>query len=481
MSQQKDAPVLIFSLLVTLGLLGAGAWWIYQTFIPDASRVSSGTTEDSRTFPAATDDQSGSTTPQFSNGTVLLFANGASAAKQAGVDAIANQDYPTAIQQLQASLQASRNDPEALIYLNNAYIGEDPAYSVAVSIPSPSAEDVSLELLRGVAHAQQEINESGGINGTPLEVVVATDNNDAAQAQAVAESLSQDPNVLGVIGHFSSGVSLAAAPIYEENQVVMMSATSTSVELSESWDYIFRTVQSDRIAGDGLARHMIGQMDETNVAVFFNSESAYSNSLKNAFSSAVLTGGGRVVSEVDLSAPGFSAAQSVAQVMERGADVLMLAANTPTRPQALDVIATNQQRMKLLGGDSLYNSDVLKIGQENAVNMVVSAAWHRDSNPAAAFPQEAQSLWGGPVSWRTAMAYDATKAIASGIQATGQPPNTITSVQVQQALADQTFDAAGATEPIQFLPSGDRSLPPQLITIQSDPQAQFGYSFVPIP
>lgn len=485
MSQKNDAPALIFALLLTLGLLGAGAWWLYQTFITGTTSVTLPSPNAIPSTDTGSAQRSGSPSqggiPQFSQGNVLLLGETASPEKRAGVEAIANRDYPTAIQQFEASLQIDRNDPETLIYLNNAYIGDNPAYKLAVSIPSPSAIDVSLELLRGVAHAQREINVAGGINGTPLQMMIATDNNNDVQAQSVAESLSDDSSILGVVGHFSSGISMAAAPVYEANQLVMMSATSTSVQLSGAGDYIFRTVQSDRIAGDSLARYMIDQMGETNVAIFFNSNSAYSNSLKSAFSSAVLTGGGRVVSEIDLAASGFSAAQSVAQVIEQGADVMMLAANTPTRPQALDLIAANRQRLRLLGGDSLYNADILQIGQENAVDMVVSAAWHRQSNPNAAFPNRAQSLWGGPVSWRTAMAYDATRAIAKGIADTGQPPKVITKEMVQQALSSPSFDAEGATEAVQFLPSGDRSLPSQLITIQTDPSAQFGYSFVPIP
>lgn len=496
MSQKNDAPVLLFSLLVTLGLLGAGAWWLYKTFIPN----SAGTVQPTATTGPSSIEGSPNALPpttsnldasnpgqdplaefQISVGHVNLFPNTASSEKQAGIEAIANQDYDKAIQQLTASLQANRNDPESQIYLNNAAIAEAPAYTIALAIPSPSAMDVSLELLRGVAHAQRDINQSGGINGTPLKVVIATDNNDETQAQAVAETLSQDPSILGVIGHFSSGISLAAAPVYATNQVVMISATSTSVDLSGSGDYIFRTVQSDRIAGDGLARYMIDQLGTTNVAIFFNSESAYSKSLKSAFSSAVLTGGGRVVSEIDLSKSGFSAAQSVAQVIDQGAEVLMLAANTPTRPQALDVIAANRQRLNLLGGDSLYNADVLKIGQDDALDMVVSAAWHRQANPNTDFPKAAQSLWGGPVSWRTAMAYDATQALAAGIADTGQSPKDITAEKVQQALATPGFDADGATDSIQFLPSGDRMLPPQLVTIEADASAQFGYSFVPVP
>lgn len=478
MAQKNDASVLAVAAILTLGLLGGGGWWLYRTF--NLELTSRGPTTSS-----ASGSPSGNPTspnsPILSQGEAILFPNGASVGKQQGVAAIASGDYPAAVQALQASLQQNRNDPEALIYLNNAQIGAQLAYTVAVVVPSPASVDVAEELLRGVAHGQRDINGAGGIQGTPLRVAIATDNNDPNQAKEMAQTLSDTPGIVGVIGHFSSDASLAAAAVYEAKGMVMISPTSTSVALSGAGNFIFRTVQSDRIAGDGLARHLLDTMGVTNVAIFYNSESAYSQSLKDAFSSAVLTGGGRVVSEIDVVAADFNAAQSVAQVTQQGAEALMLGTTTANRTQVTALLQANRGQLELLGGDELYNAETLSEGQANAVDMVVAVAWHRDGSPAALFPKAAQSLWGGPVSWRTAMAYDAVQALIQAIRASAQPADTLTAAQVQQALTNANFAATGAADPVQFLPSGDRSLPPQLVTIKADPTTQLGYTFIPIP
>ena len=52
--------------------------------------------------------------------------------------------------------------------LNNARIGDANAYSIAVSIPIGSDVNGAQEILRGVAQAQIQVNQAGGIDGVPL-------------------------------------------------------------------------------------------------------------------------------------------------------------------------------------------------------------------------------------------------------------------------------------------------------------------------
>ncbi|MEM9220269.1 MAG: ABC transporter substrate-binding protein [Cyanobacteria bacterium P01_F01_bin.150] len=482
MSQSKnDAPVLIISLLLTLGLLAAGGWWAYQLFSGKNSGVIPGATGNGpETSPISKAVINGGVTA-VSRGESILIASNQSPQKSAGVEAIAQQNYPVAIQQFEQSLAANRNDPEALIYLNNSQIGGQAAYTIAVVVPSPAVTNIAEELLRGAAQSQRDINQAGGINGVPLKVTIASDNDDPSQAKAVAQWLTEDPSILGVIGHFSSGISLAAIDIYQAKQMVMMSPTSTSVDLSNAGDYAFRTVQSDAVAANSLAQYMLEQAQLKQVAVFYNSESNYSKSLKGEFSNAILTKGGRVVSEFDVKALGFNASQAVNEARERGAEAIMLATTADTQGQALDVIAANGRQLQLLGGDELYTAEVLKIAQANAVGMVVAVAWHRDGTPNAIFPKAAQSLWGGPVSWRTAMAYDASQAFINAIEKTGLTPDVITPAAVQQALIDSSFSATGAADTVSFLFSGDRSLPPQLVVVRPGVASGSGYDYAPLP
>lgn len=476
MSQKNEAPILILSLFITLAAIGFGAYWLVGNLGllgGDRPAATSTTPGSSGSSDPAAPGSSSATGGQLSQGDRLLVSSNTSPQKQAGIQAIAAGNYSEAVQQLEAAIAANRNDPEALIYLNNARIADRPAYTVAIAVPASSASDSTEELLRGIAQAQNEVNQAGGIQGTPLKVVIADDGNSPDTAVQLARTLAGESDILGVIGHFSSDATLAAGEVYQQQNLPVISPTSTSVRISGLGDYVFRTVQSDRFTADSLARYMLDN-NLQQAAVVYDSSSDYSSSLKDAFTSAVFSGGGQITAEVDVSS-GFDANAAVEQAIQQGTQVLMLATNTQTRPQALQVIAANRQRLQLLGGDSLFTAELLQTGQADAVGMVVAAPWHRDADPSATFPQAARQLWGGDVSWRSAMTYDAAQVL---IAAMTQNP---TRSGIHQALNTPNFSANGASGTIQFLPSGDRNRAAQLVVVQPGSQSGYGYDFTPLP
>ncbi len=473
MAQKNETPALILSLLVTLALIGAGFWWFGRQ-MGIGTLIPTGGSEQPSDPPASDGSTTASLEDRFSVGDRLLVSAGATPDKQAGIEAIASGNYAQAIERLQASLQQQRNDPEALIYLNNARIGEDASYSVAVAVPLGASVNSALELMRGAAHAQDRINAVGGINGTPIKIALVNDDNDPDTAASVARRLVDDSTVLAVIGHFGSDTTLAAAAVYNEGNLPMISPTSTSVQLSGQGPYIFRTVPSDRFTATTLSRFMVEDRQQRNAAVFFNSESGYSLSLKNEFTTAVASDGGQVVMEFDLAASGFDAGSAVNQARQQGVEVLVLAANTATLDPALQVIAVNRQELTVLGGDSLYNPKVLQVGGANAEGLVVAVPWIIQSTPQSSFAQESRQLWGGDVNWRTAMTYDALESIG---QALAQSP---TRDGVAQTLRSGVFSVEGATGTVRFLPSGDRNQAMQLVEVLPGDRSGYGYDFSPV-
>jgi hypothetical protein len=231
--------------------------------------------------------------------------------KLRGVEAIAAKDYGKAIIALENAISLYQNAPETLIYLNNARIGLDKAHTIAVVAPSGSNVDPALAILRGVAQAQDEINQNGGINGVLLRVVIVNDDNDEVIASEIASTLAKDSEILGVIGHFSSGVTLATREIYDTQQLPSISATSTSIDLSHKAagniaGYGFRVVPNDGIAARALADHMTGTLNKKQVAVFYEQGSSYSESLKKEFTLSVSQEGGEVVGEFDVGETDFN-------------------------------------------------------------------------------------------------------------------------------------------------------------------------------
>ena len=412
---------------------------------------------------------------RLSQGEKILIPQTITPAKEMAVAAFARGNYRDAAYLLETSLKTEANDPEALIYLKNARIGRGKAYSIAVSIPIGSDVNAAQEILRGVAQGQDRINQAGGINNLPLKVHIINDDNDPAIAKQVAQSLGKDKTILGVVGHYASDVTLATAPIYEANKLVAISPISTSVELTDRSPYVFRTVPSDYLAARGLAQYMLEKLQQKKVAIFYNSQSNYSESLKSEFRTSVYLGGGEVVDTFDLADPDFDASGHWQQAADSGAEAIMLAANTSTLDKALQVAQVNRQRLSLLGGDDVYTPKTLQIAGATGNDMVLAIPWHSRSNPDSHFASVARQLWGGEVNWRSAMAYDATKALIAAIAQSDKP----TRLSVRENLSDPDFTTPGANSQVNFLPSGDRFTNIQLVQMQPS-NNKFGYEFVPI-
>jgi branched-chain amino acid transport system substrate-binding protein len=389
---------------------------------------------------------------------------------------------------LETSINPKKRDPEALIYLNNAKIEAkktktDKIYTIAVPVPIAQQPNKSLEILRGVAQAQNEFScQSTGQKNFFLKVAIISDENNPKTAKEVAKKLTKEPNILGVVGHLSSSLTLAARDIYNDKKLVAITPTSTSVKLSEqknSENYVFRTVPSDKLAAEKLGKYMLETLKKRKAAVFYTKGNSYSESLKESFENYVTKKKETVLSNElsDLSKSFFSPVDGMKWANKENTEVLMLAPHDDdTLNKVLLLIYKNNKKFSLLGGDSVYSNKILQEGEGNVEGMVLATAWHIDVNPDSDFVEKSNNLWGGEVSWRTALAYDATQAL---IEAIKKEP---TRSGVRNALISDNFKFVGASGNVQFEKNGDRkNAPVHLVKIVVDPENQGKYKFQPIP
>ena len=485
MFQKKENILLLLSVAITGSLLVLGGW-LFTKFTEPRGQTPS--TSELTTPLNASQTPASSVQERISFGDKILVKkeelstenSDFRAAKQRGVSAMAAENYEEATRNFEEAMEKYRNAPETLIYLNNARIGNRKSYAIAVGVPTAIVPDQALEVLRGVAQAQDEINQAGGINGVPLKVAIASDDNDPEVAKTIASALVANSEVLGVVGHVPSGITLAAGEAYNSGKLVAISATSTSIEISGKYDWVFRTVPSDAFMAKALSEAMLNQLQQQKAAIFFNSDSSYSQSLKSEFVEEGFLKGGEIVAEFDLSDPAFSARQRVKEATRQGAQVLMLAPTMDSLDKALQVVTVNGKQGKqlgLLGGDTLYGGKTLEVGAEDAVGMLVAVPWHIEGDFSSDFPRVSRQLWSADVNWITAMAYDATQAFIAALK---QSP---TRTGIRDALLSPDFSATGATGTIRFLPSGDRNGSVQLVEIRfaAPSRSGTGYDFVPIP
>ncbi|MXY46398.1 MAG: ABC transporter substrate-binding protein [Chloroflexi bacterium] len=97
--------------------------------------------------------------------------------------------------------------------------------------------------------AVDEINAAGGINGRMLELIVEDEKCNAQDAITAYRKLTDVDGVKIILGTSCSGAMLGAAPLAEEDGVVMFSGLATNPDIANAGDYIFRTSMSDAQRG----------------------------------------------------------------------------------------------------------------------------------------------------------------------------------------------------------------------------------------
>ena len=414
---------------------------------------------------------------RISVGEEILITADSNINKKNAASAFAAGEYTEAIAQYEASLQVMRNDPEAWIYKNNTMaIASGNFLAIAASVPIGGNLNVAKEMLRGVAQLQQEVNSRGGINGKLLLVAIANDDNNPQIAKQIARDFSRDEQILAVVGHNSTEASMAAAPIYQEAGLVMISPTTVGDDLSITGNYIFRTTPDTRSTADTLARYTVKTARQSKVALCIASDAKASQSYKNAFEWSIFQAGGKLVKiDCDFSDPDFNPDNIPSQAISSGAEALLLAPSIYNVNEAIAVMQANKKRLPLLANQTMYNFETLERGKADANGMVLSVAWYSTLVSNKNFIEEVKSLWGGTVGWRTAMAYDAAKAIEIGLKSGASRE------QLQKTLSNFDFAFEGATGKVQFLPSGDRNLKGVLVKVESGNRSGVGYDFMLMP
>jgi branched-chain amino acid transport system substrate-binding protein len=401
--------------------------------------------------------------------------------KREGIAAFAEQRYEDAIAtfdqvrtraqtdkkspgQSQAAL-AALQDPEILIYRNNAFAKlrhqqnpNSPLYTIASA--APLNVDAGIHMTLGVAQAQ-DVAIKQGIN---LQVVIANDSNDPAQAEKVAAALANNPDILAVIGHYTSPNTCAGLKVYSPKNLVVISPTSTVVGLQSDPNcggdpnkVFFRTVSNSRVEASSSVEYLINDLGKSKpqVVVFYNSNEAFSKNLYNQFRQVVQAYHGTITATVDFSAADFTTQQLPPEAATADALVMLPDGGTGganTVEQAISLLKLNNGNKPVLAANTLYlQSAINQVGPSLINNLFIAVDWHKQQCGADAFSKQINTYWGGDLNGRTALAYEAVQAVSNIIVL--NPNASITRQDIQKQLTETgiRLDEAAQSDVIEGL------------------------------
>lgn len=317
--------------------------------------------------------------------------------------------------------------------------GQVRSEKVKVGFMGPLSGDAASygeSIKRGVELAKKEI-------GGEIEIVFEDSKCDGKEAVNAINKLVSADKVQAIIGEVCSGGTLAAAPIAEQNKVVMLSAASTSSKISEAGAYIFRVVPSDALQGDFGAK-LVYDKGLRKLAILYSNEEyglGVNNVLKESFAQA----GGSVVASETFERGAVDLRTQITKVRTAKPDAVYVISNSPdSAVAALKQLKEMGVSATVFGSEGLKAQDILDGASGSAEGMILITV----SSGTSDFVSRHKNEYGSDPGPFAAQGYDAYQALALAVKAGAK-----TGIDIKNKLSDLEFD--GASGKIKFDERGD--------------------------
>jgi branched-chain amino acid transport system substrate-binding protein len=177
-----------------------------------------------------------------------------------------------------------------------AAFGAEKPYKIGTLQPltGPAAAGGKTALV-GLQMAVDRINKSGGINGRPIDLIVADDQSKPDVARRAMEKLLVEDNIDVHVGGFLSNICLACMPLFVDAKVVNMISVclDTTLTTTKCNRYSFRTYDYAPSQAVAFGPYLVNKLGKKWHIVF--ADYAWGQSTRDAYAAEIKKQGGEVV------------------------------------------------------------------------------------------------------------------------------------------------------------------------------------------
>lgn len=303
------------------------------------------------------------------------------------------------------------------------------------------------------AMAAEEINEAGGVNGRPIELVVMDSKGDAKEATAIARQFADDEEIMAVVGDFSSTCCMATAPIYEEAGLVQISPTASNPDYAGLNDYMFGVMGVQSAEGPFVGEYLLGKyVGAKNVAVIYlNNDwgvaaSQYLIKTAKEVGVNIVAEENHVDGEKDFTA-------LLTKVQQSNPDTICLVTFYNECAIISNQIAQMDWDVQVTALGPGASEQIIELGGENVEGFLTSTpffATNDGESLASTFKNEFEKRAEFTLNVHSACAYDALNMVVAAMKNCDE----LTRQNIRDELAGlKGFE--GVTGPIEFQPAGD--------------------------
>jgi branched-chain amino acid transport system substrate-binding protein len=296
------------------------------------------------------------------------------------------------------------------------------AQNIKIAVVGPTTGPVTQYgdmIKEGVHTAVEGINAAGGVNGRLLELVNIDDGCEPKQGPVAANRVVNN-KIRFVVGPVCSGAAIAAADIYNEEGIVMVTPSVTSPMLTEGkrYEFIFRTIGRDDQQGPAAAAFILDKIKTKKVAVVHDKQS-YGQGIATAVKNKLEQGGVEVVLFEGINARDSDYSALITKLKSHRIDFVYYGGYHPEMGLLLRQAAEQGVKAKFMGPDGVGNPSINAIAGDAVKGMLLTLPADFSKNPAnAEIVQAFQRKSRNPAGAFQLSAYAATQAIVEGIKAT---------------------------------------------------------------
>lgn len=330
------------------------------------------------------------------------------------------------------------------------------AEKVKIAVAGPMTGD-NAEYGIGFTNAADmmagEWNAKGGVLEKQIEIVPFDDKNSSEEATTVAQKIVSEGDFSGVIGHFSSGVCMTAAPIYQANHIIEISPSASHPDYSKIGDYIFRNntvINKEAAASLDIATKDLGRKNIGIISIMTDWGTNTSQVLKDLVAqqgdpSIKIVGHEQVMDGSDDYSP------AITKLNEAGADVVIcVGMYNLVAPVARQYKQINPD-IQIVGFSNAYSQQLIELGGKAVEGVCFPVIFFSESEDPTvrAYVEEYTKKYGMEPSALTSQAYDSVGMLLTAIKEAG----TTDSQAVRDCLA--SLDYKGVTGDTKFDENGD--------------------------
>jgi len=248
----------------------------------------------------------------------------------------------------------------------------DLVIGVAGPMTGPLA-DAGRQFVDAASLAAEDINRRGGLNGARVKLVTADDEATAAGGKKAAAKLV-GAGARIVIGHYTSTATMAGAPIYSQNGVLVLAPVAIIARLTENGEpTLFRLAARHDAQAGAAARHLAQQFPNEPVAVL-DDGTTFSRALAAAAVRALADEGVKPALIGDVGAGAQVTAPAADRLARRiaGMNIAAIfwtgAAGDAVR--ILSALRARKSRVTLIGTEALATPDFLAVAEGVSVEGV---------------------------------------------------------------------------------------------------------------